>query len=419
MSQEVNHKSRAVAALDRAKRLSVSLSEAARLARVAGGRGRGQYSGGGFGARKGASAFRTFALVTFLFGVVLPILGSMIYFGLWASDQYVAQARFTVSNSLIPKLDGVAKLTGLAQASIVRDTQIVTNFIHSRAAVEKLDSKAGLKAAYSRDDVDYFSRFSANKPIEKFVSYWEKMSSVSIQMPGGIVDLRVRAYTPEDAKRIADAVVEISEDLINELNQRINRDAMTGAEAEVARASQRLTKARLDLEQARNEEKILDASKAGDTLNILITEARGAQLQLQREYISTSRFVSTNTPQLRVLKERLDGLSAQIAELEGKLTERGTADKPSIAQSLTRFSQLELERQIAERIYGSSLAALEVSRVISEQRQVYLNTFVRPAIPGEAQYPRRALMCLLVAGVALALWGMVIGGVVLVRDHMA
>jgi capsular polysaccharide transport system permease protein len=418
MSDPSNPNSRAVAALDRARRLSASLAEAARMARVAG-RGRSQYSGGGFGARKGADAMRIFVALSFALCVVVPVLVSTFYFTFWASDQYVAQARFTVTNSMIPKLDGLAEVTGLAQASIVRDTQIVTNYLQSRAAVEKLDAKVGLRAAYSRAEIDYFSRFDPAKPIEKFVRYWEKMSSTSILMPGGIVDLRVYAYTPEDAKVIADAVVEMSEDLINELNQRINKDAMTNAQVEVKRAAERLTQARLTLEKVRNEEKILDATKAGESINTLITEARGVQMQLQREYSATSRVVSTSTPQLRLLKERLEGLSGQIAEMEGKLTERSGGGAPSIAQSITRFSELELERQIAERIYGGAVAALEVARVVAEQRQVYINTFVKPSTPSDAQYPRRFLMCFLIALAALSLWGALIGAIVLMRNHMA
>ncbi len=44
------------------------------------------------------------------------------------------------------------------------------------------------------------------------------MSDVSIIMPAGIVDLKVRAFTPEDARAIGDSVLVISEQLINELN---------------------------------------------------------------------------------------------------------------------------------------------------------------------------------------------------------
>ncbi len=91
MSDQSKDKMRAVAALNRARQLSSTLSEAARLARVSG-RGRNAYSGGGFAARKGAGAFRLFSIITFVLGVVIPSLLSGIYFAFLASDQYVAQA---------------------------------------------------------------------------------------------------------------------------------------------------------------------------------------------------------------------------------------------------------------------------------------------------------------------------------------
>jgi hypothetical protein len=70
-------------------------------------------------------------------------------------------------------------------------------------------------------------------------------------MPAGIVDVKIRAFTPDDALAIGRAALEISETLINDLNDRMNRDALANAESEVERASARLAQSRLALETAR------------------------------------------------------------------------------------------------------------------------------------------------------------------------
>ena len=88
--------------------------------------------------------------------------------------------------------------------------------------------------------------------IEKFLRYWQRMADISASLPAGIVDLKVRAFTPADATKIASAVLDASEALINEMNDRMDHDELSDAELELDRTSERLKKARIALETARN-----------------------------------------------------------------------------------------------------------------------------------------------------------------------
>ncbi|MCZ8259402.1 MAG: hypothetical protein O9333_04655 [Beijerinckiaceae bacterium] len=86
---------------------------------------------------------------------------------------------------------------------------------------------------------------------------------------------------------------------------------------------------------------------------------------------------------------------------------------------MTRFSELELEREIAEKHYGNAIASLELARINAERKKMYLNTFVRPTVPQEAKFPRRVLMIFLTALGALCLWGAIVGTANAIRNHMA
>lgn len=407
-------------ALERARILSNALSEAARRARFST-RSRSRFTGGGFQARRGAVLWRRAILASFVLVVALPTFGAILYFGFLASNQYVVEAKFTVSGGNPPQLDGLGALTGIPAASIVQDTQIVTSYIQSRAAVEELDRKVKLRALYSRPEADWLARFNAKDSIEDFIKYWKKVVSVTIQMPSGIVELRVRAFTPEDSVRIGNAILEISERLINDINTRMFRDAVSNASQQLERSMARLTHARLALEQARNEGGMLDVNKAADALNALITDTRGALLQLQQEYDSQRKTVRDDAPQMRALKSRIDTTRAQIAELEAKLagTAKLISNGPTLAVSMTKFSELDLEKQISERLYAAAASTLEMSRLTAEQKMMYINPFVRPALPEESQYPRRVLFSVFVAAGALLVWSICCGIAALVRNHMA
>ena len=56
--------------------------------------------------------------------------------------------------------------------AVIQDTQIVTNYVASRDALEKLEKKVDIRQLYSTTAADWLSRFNSEKPIEKFVKYW-------------------------------------------------------------------------------------------------------------------------------------------------------------------------------------------------------------------------------------------------------
>jgi capsular polysaccharide transport system permease protein len=407
----------AIAVLDRA---SQALSEMARRARLST-RSRPVYSSGGFRARRGAAIVRLAAMVSFFLMVVAPSISASIYFILIASDQYVAEARFTVSPGLPPSIDGMNGLTGSVGMAVIQDTQIVTNYVQSRAGVEKLEKQVDIRGLYANDAADWLSRFKEKKSIESFVKYWQNMCSISISMSSGIIDLKVRAFTPEDAARIAQGVVDISEELVNALNERMNHDAVVSAEEELERTSRRLKAARIALEKARNEEGLLDAPKAADALNNLITGTSSVLLELQGKYMSARKFVSEDAPQMLALKSRIEATSAQIADLESQLT-NSSADpstETTLSSSMTKFAELDLEKRTAEHLYAGSVAALEMAQMTAERQLMYINTFVTPVAPEQPEYPKRLLYSALVALGSLALWGTCCGLAVLVRNNMA
>ncbi len=407
-------------ALERARYVSQALSDAARRARFSS-KTRRNLSGGGFSARKGATAFRWMTIIAFWLIVAIPGATAVAYFGFLASNQYRVDVQFTVAGGEPIMVDGLTALSGIPSITIIQDIQIVTNFLQSRAAVEKIQAKLDLRGLYSTNEADWWARFDPRKPIEKFVRYWQKMIDVSIKLPGGIVDFRVRAFTPEDARDIAQASLQVAEELINELNQRQNNDAMRNAEAEVERAAKRLMDARLAMEGARNSAGILDVQATITSLNTLIGELRSAALKLQQEYQAQLRVVSETAPQMRNLRSRIETTNGQIAELEARLTttRRGANSDNTLALSMTRFAVLDLERQIAERIYAGAVTTLEVARITAERKRMYLNTFVQPSLPQEAQYPRRILFSAAVLVVLLLIWGTLIGLAGVVRNHMA
>lgn len=410
-------------ALERAQAVSRALTDAARRARFSS-RARGAYRGGSFAARRGAQLMRAVTIGLFVVMVAVPNLVASIYFGLIASDQYVSEAKFTVSSGAIPKMDGLGAVTGVPPLLIVQDTQVVTSYIESRAMVEALDREVGLRAAYSSPSIDWWARFRRDKPIEKFADYWDKMASAAIAFPSGIVTLKVRAFSPQDSKRIADAVVRQSENLINDLNERMRRDTVLASESDMRRAAEQLGRARIQMEHERNAEGLLDVGQTSNALTGLQSELQSDLLKAEQEYQTEIRYVTADAPQMRVLKSRITAMKSQLDEMKAQLTVQdeksvsAMADK-ALSGKMTKFAELDLEERIAEKRYAVSVAAVEAARMMSERRMLYLHEIVAPALPEEPGYPRRWLSVGMTLLGSLIAWAASVGAMAFVRNHMA
>jgi len=404
-------------ARERSQLVARALSEAARRARVST-RGR---RASGFGARRGERLMRLATLACFIGLAVLPSLGGALYFGLIASDQYVSEARFAVRGGSTSKQDTIGAITGVPSVEILQDTQILVNYLESRAIVEALQSEVDIIGMFSRPEIDYFSRLDPQDPIEDVVSYWKSMIDVGVLLPAEIVNVEVRAFTPGDAFRIARAVLEASERLVNEMNARMRKDNLALSEHERQRAGERLARARAALEQARNEEGLLSVDKALDVQNALILNERTNLLKLQQDYEMQRHYMAESSPQLRALKKRIEAEQEQIAQLTAQLTRRpeDPADTKVLSGTMTRLQHLDFERQVAETAYTTALRAYERARVANETQHLYITTFVRPLEANEARYPKRPMMIGIIVAASFAAWGALMGVLGLVRNHMA
>ena len=410
--------------MERAQAVTRALGDAARRARFSM-RAKSAYRGDSFEVRRGAKAIRIVVFVLLIGLVIIPNIVALTYFGLLASDQFVSEAKFTVSSGVIPKMDGVGSVTGVPPAIIIQDTQVVTDYIQSRPMVEQLERLVSLRDRYSDESIDWWARFNRKKPIEKFVKYWKTVADTSITLPSGIVTLKVHAFTPEDAKRIADTVIRLSENLINDLNERMRSDTVQAAERDMQEAGKLLVKARTQMESVRNTEAVLEVGQSSKALANLSSGLEAELLKAEQEYKTQLRYVSEQAPQLRVLQSRITAMKQQLKDVRSRITTDGEAGASSsvagkaLSGKMTRYAEAELEERIAEKRYALSAAAVEAARMLSERRLLYLHEAVAPALPQEAEYPKRWLnvsMTLLAS--VLAFIGSV-AGLSFVRNYMA
>ena len=353
--------------------------------------------------------------------VLLPMFVAAVYYFLIAADQYVAEFRFSLRAVDPPRIDALSPFGGGAvQTPAAAEAQIVTQFIASRAIVDELDPKLDLRRMFAPPEADWWARLGSGASIERLVYYWRGQVDPFYDTSTGTIIVRARAFRPRDALTLAQAIVEASQKLVNDLSARARHDAVGYADAEVAASEQRLSKALAAIRQFRDREGMIDPAKAADANAALQTKLRDDLLKANSQLATLRSLVRDDAPTVRVLKARVRALEAEQRNLAHEMT-AGPASRegaPALSQELGSYEALDAERKFAEAAYQHALEGLDRARDNADRQHIYIESFVPPSLPQTALYPHRWRALGTIALIAFAVWAIGALTVQSIRDHL-
>lgn len=346
--------------------------------------------------------------------VVLPTLIAIVYYGFIAADVYISESRFVVRSperQTASPLGMLLKGTGFTRSQ--DDSYTVQDFILSRDAMRALDEKLNLRSAFGKGDM--FSRFPGldwDDSFENMHRYYQKMVGVQLDPVSSIATVTVRAFSAEEAQKINQNLIEMSEALVNQLNERGRQDMIRFAANEVAEAEKKARDAALALARYRNEKGVIDPEKQSAIPlqqiaklqdELIATKAQLAQLQM----------LTRDNPQIPVLKQRIQMLESEI-ELESA---RVAGSGRSLASKAAEFQRLALDKEFADKQLASALVSLEQARNEARRQQLYLERIAQPNLPDAAMEPRRLRNILAVFVLGLIAWGVLSMLIAGIREH--
>lgn len=416
--QKLENEDRSMNALEKSRSAAKALAVTARKLRFSTSNRSALYKVVGLRPRLVDRVFASLRVINTVSLLIVPPAAAIAYYGFIASDQFQSEARFTVRAST-PALgkDQLGRVSGLPSAKIIQDTQIVTNFISSRAMVEALEQQLNIRSVYQSLAVDWISRLGNDATYEEFLEYWNKMTSTSISPSSGIVTVKVRAFSATDAQRILTAVVSLSEKAINDLNNRIWRDVIVTAEENLKRSTETLQNVRERLLAEQNKSGVLTVEGSSAILTNLLTSVQSEKIALEQTYAVKLESISPKTPHMRVLAREIESKDAQIKELQEQITGNSDTEKNLAGVSLD-FQRLQFEKQLAEQQFASSIRTFEQVQFISKQQLMYLDPFLAPSLPDAAQYPRRLFWIFCITFISIAGWATSLGLLTIIRNKI-
>ena len=337
---------------------------------------------------------------------VIPVAVSAWYLYAVAEKQYASSVAFTVrteeTQSAVDLLGGITSL-GSASSS---DTDILYEFIQSQQLVAALDAELDLRQMYAIHwPEDPVFAFDPDGTIEDLTAYWNEVVDIYYDSGTGLIELRVKAFRPEDAFAVASGIFARSSRMINDLSAIAREDATRYARDDLDLAVERLKEAREAILQFRARTRIIDpeADLQGQ-MGILNT--------LQQQYATTLVELDLLRETTREGDPRIDQAENRIRVIEARIDEErakfgaGTASDANedYVAIVGEFERLNVDLEFAQSAYLSALAAYDSAVADAQRQSRYLAAYLEPSVAERSLYPERATLLGLIAVFAFLAW---------------
>ena len=341
---------------------------------------------------------------------------AIIYFGLIASDIYVSESRFVVRSPQKPTVSGLgALLQGSGFSKAQDDSYTVHDYVLSRDALKEIDAKLHVAQAYSGSNVDIFNRFGwldFDKSFESLYKYYQKKVDVQQDTASSISTVTVRAYTAQDAFNINQKLLELSEALVNRLNERGRQDLIRSAATEVTDAEKKSKAAATALSGYRNAKGVVDPERQAAVQLQQVAKLQDELIATTTQIAQLKAFTPQN-PQIQALELRAKTLRNEI---DTETTKVAGGDR-SLANKAADFQRYALEREFADKQLASALASLESARNEALRKQVYIERIVQPNFPDAALEPKRIKNIISTFFLGLVAWGIIGMLIASIKEH--
>jgi capsular polysaccharide transport system permease protein len=312
--------------------------------------------------------------------VGVPTLLMLLYVYVWATPRYVSEFEITYQayqNTQSLSTGLVQSVLGSGGSSGVDPGTIMYEYIRSSTLLEKVNKKLDLRKYYSSHAVDYPARLSSTASDEKFLSYYRQHIVTVTEGLGGYLTIDVQAFDPKYAKDVAEAIVQASDEMIDQMTGRARLDEMKFAEEEVSRQEERVRQARIAQTKFQNLHGDLNPTNTASQYGQIVGSIETQLSQARTALANTTSYASPNAPQVMQLKNQIAALESQLKDQRNRLTGGDT----TYSQILEEYSRLQLEEQFAQNAYQSAQQGLAVARADAAKKQSYLVDFVKPNLP--------------------------------------
>lgn len=358
-------------------------------------------------------------ILSFFLGVILPSFLTIGYLFVIAKDQYASSLGFSVQREdggvAADLLGGLRAITG--GTGNTPDTVILYKYVVSRDMLRAVEARVDMAEAFTRPGDPFYS-LSPDAPIEEREAHWRRMVKVFLDTASGLIEIRVRTYTPETAQAIAVIIEEESAKLLNQLSETAREDATRFARADLDLATERLAEAQSALTAFRTRTQIVDPEIdfAGrlTLLNQLI--AKQAEALIERDLLLTNG-TSEDDPRFLQAERRIEVIGKRIEAERARIAQADDGSGAGYAELVAEYEQLSLEHQFATQTYTASKGVMASAMAKADRTTRYLAIYKPATLAEKSEFPERFIWSGIISGLAFVLWSIAVLTYYAVRDR--
>jgi capsule polysaccharide export protein KpsE/RkpR len=267
----------------------------------------------------------------FLLTVLIPSAMAVAYFGFIASDIYISESRYVVRSPQKPATsttEGMFSQMGLTKGN--DDSYVVKEYVLSRDVLKVLDRELDIKTLYSQLTIDWLARFPGwkywNTSFEGFFKYYQKHVGVEVDTTTAVSILTVRAFDANEAQKINQKIVDLSEEFVNKLNERARTDLLKNSTNEVNIAKAKVEAIAMQLVALRTQKNVgeperqvmiqqrlaLEKDFADRQLAAAMTAMEQSRVEAIRQQVYIERVTTPLVPDYALQPERIKGITTTL-----------------------------------------------------------------------------------------------------------
>ncbi|MCS7231517.1 MAG: capsule biosynthesis protein [Elusimicrobiota bacterium] len=348
--------------------------------------------------------------------VIIPLILISLYYLVIASDKYVSEAKITIKSTG----ESSAKLSFgpfTFGSSLAReDAYFLKEYIHSYDMLNYLEENLKIRTLYTNPKIDFWSRLDKDATQEEFFEYYKDQVKIIFDEISSVLTIKVKAFTPEDAKRINEAILEQCERYLNSVSNKIAREQMNFIEKELQSTNQRVNQAKQVLMKFQNTHKVLDPTQEAQAILATIAQLESQLVNKEAELKTLKTYLSENAFQVQVLKQQIVSLKEEIEKEKARLLGPGDT---KLNRLMMEYLTLKLQTDFLTDVYKATLSSFENTRVEASRKIKTLMIIQAPNLPEEALYPKRGYMIFLSLILSLLTYGIAVLVVGIIKEHVS
>lgn len=209
-------------------------------------------------------------------------------------------------------------------------------------------------------------------PMWYTIDKLDKMVSVNTEKKTGVINVDVEYKDPKLAQKIASSI-------ITQLQKILNQKALTVAkfnriflEEQVNISKERFLKLQEKMSKFQKETKILAPEAQMKGLMDLYGGLVSKKIETEVKLKSMMSALDSDNPQVKSLKDQLNAINSQIAQLENKTNIKAIPSLTQIPESMVDYAQIMQELAIAKGVYENLVKAYEQAKITEAQDNLYV-----------------------------------------------